>query len=179
MVNTRASDVNDDSQFNLSTGTITTEGSNNSLTTITPYPNDWYRISVTATHNNLSGYFWVRIYNQPEGDGFMLWGGQVESGGFPSHCTLNERKPTKWARMTPPPLKVVVSVNTTVNQLLPPLPAIATLPNQTRQIPGVYHSDGFKALKRTFHAHPPICARAHRSHLPRTKGVKFGVKTTL
>ena len=84
MVNTRASDVNDDSQFNLANGTIITEGSNNSLTTITPYPNDWYRISVTATHNNLSGYFWVRIYNQTEGSGFLLWGGQVEVGRYPT-----------------------------------------------------------------------------------------------
>ena len=83
-VNTRASDVNDDSQFNLALGTITTEGSNNSLTTITPYPNDWYRISVTATHNNLSGYFWIRMYNQPEGSGFIIWGGQVEAGRYPT-----------------------------------------------------------------------------------------------
>ena len=35
-VNVRASDANDDSQFNLANGTITTDGSNNSLTTITP-----------------------------------------------------------------------------------------------------------------------------------------------
>ena len=73
---------------------------------------------------------------------------QAELGGFPSHCTLDERKPTKWARMTPPPLKVVVSVNTTVNQLLPPLPAIATLPNQTRQTPKMHHPDGCQALTR-------------------------------
>ena len=83
-VNTRASDANDDSQFNLDLGTITTDGSNNSLTTITPYPNDWYRVSVTATHNTLSGYFWVRMYSQPEGSGFIIWGGQVEAGRYPT-----------------------------------------------------------------------------------------------
>jgi len=83
LVNVRATSVHDDSQFNLANGTITTEGSDISLTTITPYPNDWYRISVTATANN-NGYFWVRTYNQPEGSGFILWGGQVEAGSFPS-----------------------------------------------------------------------------------------------
>ena len=79
LVNVRATSVHDDSQFNLANGTITTEGSDISLTTITPYPNDGYRISVTATATN-NGYFWVRIYTQPEGSGFILWGGQVESG---------------------------------------------------------------------------------------------------
>ena len=83
-VNVTASTANSDSQFNLANGTIITEGSENTLTTITPYPNDWYRISVTAAMNNLSGYFWIRMYNQPEGSGFIIWGGQVEAGRYPT-----------------------------------------------------------------------------------------------
>ena len=34
--------------------------------------------------NNLSGYFWIRMYNQPEGSGFIIWGGQVEAGSLPN-----------------------------------------------------------------------------------------------
>ena len=31
-----------------------------------------------------SGYFWIRMYNQPEGSGFIIWGGQVEAGRYPT-----------------------------------------------------------------------------------------------
>ncbi len=65
---------------------IVTDGSQNT-TAITKFPNGWFRLSVTATANS-GGYFWVRTgtggQNQNEGDGFILWGGQVEAGAFPT-----------------------------------------------------------------------------------------------
>lgn len=82
---------------NLETGSFV---ANNSNSTITPYPNNWYRISISATPtvtttmafdivvgspnnflDNLNPYNFVR-YNGDGNSGIYVWGAQFEEGKF-------------------------------------------------------------------------------------------------
>ena len=81
--NVDSSSGESDSEFNLLTGAIVTEG-NQHTTSIIPYANGWYRIILSNRTASTNGaYFWIRSYNQQEGSGgFLLWGAQVEEGAF-------------------------------------------------------------------------------------------------
>ena len=67
-------------EFNLSTGVIVS-GSNGS---IIPFPNGWYRCSVTGDHNagNLTNY--IYIYDAATNVSIGVWGAQLEEGAFPT-----------------------------------------------------------------------------------------------
>ena len=81
--NVDSNTVESDSEFNLFTGAIVTDGSQHT-TSIIPYPNGWYRLILTRTASTNGAYFWIRSYAQNEGEGFLLWGAQIEAGSFPT-----------------------------------------------------------------------------------------------
>ena len=80
--------------FNLTTGAFSTSGSVSSVT-MTPFPNGWYRCSVTATHSTTwpqnSGdiRIWFHGATATETpinntDQTYVWGVQLEAGSFPT-----------------------------------------------------------------------------------------------
>ena len=80
--------------FNLTTGAFSTSGSVSSVT-MTPFPNGWYRCSVTATHSTTwpqnSGdiRIWFHGATATETpinntDQTYVWGVQLEAGAFPT-----------------------------------------------------------------------------------------------
>lgn len=78
--------------FDLATGTIT--GNNNSTAIITPFPNGWYRVTMTTIAATSTGANSASIRlvdasnaNSYTGDGtsgIYLWGAQLEAGSFPT-----------------------------------------------------------------------------------------------
>jgi len=70
--------------FNLATGQITANATGNT-SVITPYPNGWYRCSVTRTFSTASngGTFYIGTYGAGTGSVY-LWGAQFEAGYFPT-----------------------------------------------------------------------------------------------
>tara|TARA_B100001248_G_scaffold70952_1_gene50201 strand:- start:692 stop:2617 length:1926 start_codon:yes stop_codon:yes gene_type:complete len=83
-------------RFNLSNGTVDYEYNSTVNATIKPYKNGWYRLSITNLANE-TGYRYVSIIFWKsgaaasgivfDGDGtssFQMWGGQIESGSFPT-----------------------------------------------------------------------------------------------
>tara|TARA_S200002703_G_scaffold131557_1_gene119142 strand:- start:864 stop:2183 length:1320 start_codon:yes stop_codon:yes gene_type:complete len=77
----------------LSDGSLITEFSSPDSYKIEPYPNDWYRISVTSTTASTAATA-LRVFLTDSsgnanwtgtiGDGVYLWGGQHEIGAFPT-----------------------------------------------------------------------------------------------
>jgi hypothetical protein len=72
-------------RFNLSTGTlgsVTNEGTFTGTTsTITLFPNDWYRLTVTTTTNTLTTAR-LRSFWTGAGTSINFWGAQLEIGAF-------------------------------------------------------------------------------------------------
>ena len=77
----------------LSDGSLISEIASPDSYKIEPYPNDWYRISVTSTTSSTNATA-LRVYLTDAsgntswtgtiGDGVYLWGGQHEIGAFPT-----------------------------------------------------------------------------------------------
>jgi hypothetical protein len=74
-------------RFNLSTGTlgsVTNEGTFTGTTsTITLFPNGWYRLTVTTTTNTLTTAR-LRSFWTGAGTSLDFWGAQLEAGSFPT-----------------------------------------------------------------------------------------------
>jgi hypothetical protein len=72
-------------RFNLSTGTlgsVTNDGTFTGTTsTITLFPNDWYRLTVTTTTNTLTTAR-LRSFWTGAGTSINFWGAQLEAGSF-------------------------------------------------------------------------------------------------
>jgi hypothetical protein len=72
-------------RFNLSTGTlgsVTNDGTFTGTTsTITLFPNDWYRLTVTTTTNTLTTAR-LRSFWTGAGTSINFWGAQLEAGAF-------------------------------------------------------------------------------------------------
>jgi hypothetical protein len=86
------------SAFDLVSGTIRVvagtygTGFSNASSTITSYPNNWYRITLTVTSNtatSLTLQFYLdngstSVYTGDGTSGVYIWGAQVEQGSFPT-----------------------------------------------------------------------------------------------
>jgi hypothetical protein len=74
-------------RFNLSTGTlgsVTSEGTFTGTTsTITPFPNGWYRLTITTTTNTATTAR-LRPFWSGGGTSIDFWGAQLETGAFPT-----------------------------------------------------------------------------------------------
>jgi hypothetical protein len=68
--------------FNLTNGSISSSA-NVTSSTITPYPNSWYRCSITVTTNIINVVFNTPYPNAGDGtSGIYIWGAQLEIGAF-------------------------------------------------------------------------------------------------
>jgi hypothetical protein len=61
---------------NLTAGTITNNGAPVTASSITRYPNNWYRVSVTATSTDVTTT--IVNYASASGNEFLTWGAQLE-----------------------------------------------------------------------------------------------------
>ena len=72
--------------FNLATGTKTSEANEGSFTattgTITPFPNGWYRVTITTTTNSSTLAARLRPFWTGAGTSIDFWGAQLEAGAF-------------------------------------------------------------------------------------------------
>jgi hypothetical protein len=79
--------------FDLSNGTVTSGGHSNE--TIVPYPNGWYRCSITVTKTDTVGAFYIvgwttsNVYEGTTGYGVYAWGGQLENADYVSSYIPN------------------------------------------------------------------------------------------
>ena len=74
--------------FNLSTGAISSTNNDGSFSattgTITPFPNDWYRVTITTTTNSSTTTARLRFFWTGSGTSIDVWGAQLEAGSFPT-----------------------------------------------------------------------------------------------
>lgn len=80
--------------FDLSNGTVSQSGGH-SNETIVPYPNGWYRCSITVTKTDTVGAFYIvgwttsNVYAGTTGHGVYAWGGQLENADYVSSYIPN------------------------------------------------------------------------------------------
>jgi hypothetical protein len=68
------------STFNLLTGTVVSNGASVQSSSITSHPNNWFRVSITATSTDVTAT--VINYASASGNEFLVWGAQLEAGSF-------------------------------------------------------------------------------------------------